>query len=621
MINIYDKNEVDFSNNGLAVLSDCKSCFINQELNGKYELELEYPIPTDKREKYKLIQPWNVIKADGQLFRIPIQENIQETSIGVKAYANHIFYDLYWEWLETVSIDNTNIQQALQSVVISNKFTIGTSDKSEINSIVLESMNPVQGIFAIQNKWGGELYRDNYNIAIKNNIGQDRGVSIGYSKNILGYNQRTDYTNVATRIKPIGKDGLTIESVNNGSKFLDSPRISNYPFPIVREVKFENETDATSLMAIALNLWGVIDVPEINYNINFVELSKTEQYKDFAALETVNLGDIVTVKHSIFDVDIKLKVIRTKKDVLKDRLEEIELGSMKKSISDYINSLQKNIEDVKQETNDKIDETRDGLENQITDAENRLKLDIQKTNEALNITAQDLRDADNQLNSQITISASELRSDYNQKITSANGRIDSNESIISQQADEISHIVTQQTTQDNQISNAQSSIVQQANQIQQLVYSDGSQNGQISSMQSSITQQANQISLVVSGGSINAANIIMAINNDYSGITISADKVNIQGFVTFSDLQNGTTTISGNCITTGKVNMQYIGGDNIYFDSGGYVNAMGGGIRFGYGNTYVYVGYNGMTIYVGGANVFDVSSGLCTWNGKQLATI
>jgi len=40
MIIVYDKNETSFIHNGLAVLSDCKSCLINEELNGQYELEI-----------------------------------------------------------------------------------------------------------------------------------------------------------------------------------------------------------------------------------------------------------------------------------------------------------------------------------------------------------------------------------------------------------------------------------------------------------------------------------------------------------------------------------------------------------------------------------------------------
>lgn len=93
MINVYDSKETNFEANGLVVLNDCKSCFITQEINGNYFLDLEYPI--DSRGKYKYLQGWNIIKADGQLFRIPIQTNTQQNnSLSVQVTANHVFYDL-----------------------------------------------------------------------------------------------------------------------------------------------------------------------------------------------------------------------------------------------------------------------------------------------------------------------------------------------------------------------------------------------------------------------------------------------------------------------------------------------------------------------------------------------
>lgn len=139
----------------------------------------------------------------------------------------------------------------------------------------------------------------------------------------------------------------------------------------------------------------------------------------------------------------------------------------------------------------------------------------------------------------------------------------------------------------NRVSTTEGTLSVQSQQINAVVSANYSQDGAISSMQGQINVQANQISLVVNGDQVNAASIIAGINNDNSYAKIRADKVDIQGFVTFSDLTDGYTTISGSNITTGRVDMQYIGGDNIYFDSGGYINALGGGLRFGYGNSYV----------------------------------
>ncbi|WP_338032643.1 hypothetical protein [Clostridium novyi] len=51
------------------------SCFITEELNGDYELELEY---SAKGRKSKYLEEWNIIKADGQLFRIYRVEKISK---------------------------------------------------------------------------------------------------------------------------------------------------------------------------------------------------------------------------------------------------------------------------------------------------------------------------------------------------------------------------------------------------------------------------------------------------------------------------------------------------------------------------------------------------------------
>lgn len=52
---------------------------------------------------------------------------------------------------------------------------------------------------------------------------------------------------------------------------------------------------------------------------------------------------------------------------------------------------------------------------------------------------------------------------------------------------------------------------------------------------------------------VDANGIISAINMSREGIKIQGDKIDIDGFVTFSDLTDGVTTISGDNITTGTI--------------------------------------------------------------------
>ena len=76
---------------------------------------------------------------------------------------------------------------------------------------------------------------------------------------------------------------------------------------------------------------------------------------------------------------------------------------------------------------------------------------------------------------------------------------------------------------------------------------------------SSIQQLASEISLKVDAGSV-----INAINVSTEGVRIDASKVNITGYVTFSDLSsNGSTTINGANITTGTIAADRIDVDNL----------------------------------------------------------
>lgn len=82
--------------------------------------------------------------------------------------------------------------------------------------------------------------------------------------------------------------------------------------------------------------------------------------------------------------------------------------------------------------------------------------------------------------------------------------------------------------------------------------------GEISGVKSSVEQTADSISAIVSnvgsGGNVTAASIVAAINRAGSSVQISADHVDISGFVTFSDLEKtGQTTINGSNITTGEI--------------------------------------------------------------------
>ena len=74
------------------------------------------------------------------------------------------------------------------------------------------------------------------------------------------------------------------------------------------------------------------DLPAVNIAVDFVLLQNTEEYKDYAILEEVYLGDVVTVINQKMNFSKKAKVISYKYDAILKRYNKIELGDLLPSI-------------------------------------------------------------------------------------------------------------------------------------------------------------------------------------------------------------------------------------------------------------------------------------------------
>lgn len=86
-----------------------------------------------------------------------------------------------------------------------------------------------------------------------------------------------------------------------------------------------------------------IGIPTVSLTVAFQPLDQTEEYKNLALLERVNLCDTVTVEYPELGVSAKAKCIRTVYDVLKGRYARIELGDARANIADTILSQEEEI--------------------------------------------------------------------------------------------------------------------------------------------------------------------------------------------------------------------------------------------------------------------------------------
>ncbi|MDU2672846.1 MAG: phage tail spike protein [Clostridium sp.] len=336
MICVYNRKtkKGNFDNNGLGILNECTSVDVTEELNGQYYLELEYPVNSKKAIN---LQEYNIIKAEGQLFRIYKVEKVQADDKRIKVYANHIFYDLANYFIEDVRAEKAAVKTAMQKAMVDGLSSIYSVDSDIIlySTLYMVEMSPAEAMFKIIERWGqGELLRDNYNVKILKQVGKDTRVLIKYGKNIKGLKVTVDTTNVVTKLYPKGANGIKLTE-----KYINVPNWDSDlypPFPIIKKVEFKEAADEVTLRKMATDMAKVIGLSSINIQVDFLELSKTKQYSMYKHLESVNVGDIVIVRHSEFGIDVKVKVIKVKKDLLTGINTKVELGQ---PLGDFLKSM------------------------------------------------------------------------------------------------------------------------------------------------------------------------------------------------------------------------------------------------------------------------------------------
>ena len=215
----------------------------------------------------------------------------------------------------------------MQKAMISDLSTIYAVDSDIViaNTLYMVEMSPAEAIFKIIDRWGqGELIRDNYDIKILKQRGKDNGVLIKYGKNINGLKITIDTTNVVTKLYPKGANGIKLTEKYINVLNWDSDLYP--PFPIIKKVELKEAADEVTLRKMATELAETIGLSSINIQVDFIELSKSSEYSKFKDLEKVNIGDIVTVRHREFNIDVKVKVIKVKRDLLTGINTKVELG-------------------------------------------------------------------------------------------------------------------------------------------------------------------------------------------------------------------------------------------------------------------------------------------------------
>ena len=140
-------------------------------------------------------------------------------------------------------------------------------------------------------------------------------------------------------------DGTLIDKlVITNPPTLEIDEADNFPYKRIRVVdfsdKFESEPTPAELKAYA-QTWmeqNCIGEPVISIKVSFVALWNTEEYKNIAPLERVQLCDTVVVEFEKLGIRVAAKVTKYKYDVIMERYDSIQLGEAKSNFAETVSN-------------------------------------------------------------------------------------------------------------------------------------------------------------------------------------------------------------------------------------------------------------------------------------------
>ena len=360
MIRVFLPSDTDFTNNGEAVIQ-ATLAVVHKADNSDFYLELQCGL-----EYIDYIKPKNIIVVPtpqgAQAFRV---KTVEKTRSKIVAKVYHLFYDSANYLIADSYVVDKNCNDALDHL---NNATdtqspfITLSDVATVNSYRCVRKSLLEAVNTVLERWGGHLVRDNFNLQIRQSIGQDNGVTIQYKKNLKEISVSEDWSNVCTKLLPVGKDGFTIDYVYSEIQ---------YDLPYTKTVSFEQDINAedyededqyqtalrADLTAQAEKYLETSQYPAITYTLN----ANMDKITD--------VGDIVKVFDERLGVTFTASVLSYEYDCILGKYTQIQFGTAPQTLGELIGGITSDINSAIVENNYTLNVT---LKEALEDAENKI---------------------------------------------------------------------------------------------------------------------------------------------------------------------------------------------------------------------------------------------------------
>ena len=349
-ISVYDISEPQngYDHNGLAVLFPSEIISTKEE-KGRWDIEIIHPI--DQWGKWTYIVGQNVVKVNGQLFRIDeVETYLDADSEYVSAHAKHITYDMSDVWINEANFtadggsdyyiklyasrvrDFPNQQHVVGEYV----FNV-TSDITGAMECALEDQNLTEALFGADNsfinRYGGELYRDNFNITINQHLeGADNAFSIRYGTDLTKISFKIDFSQWITNLICVDNFGslVGVWYDTSGDWIVHHHKTKRVHFTYAELV--DPDYAIERLDKDTMNLWAQVSTPIISIEIKTAAIKNDPKYKDFLNLQNFDVGYSGQIYVEHLGIDVSMKIVSIRRNELTGEAISITLGNSRGSL-------------------------------------------------------------------------------------------------------------------------------------------------------------------------------------------------------------------------------------------------------------------------------------------------
>lgn len=266
----------------LAVLNNITDNKLRRKINSYYEFEFKC---FEERLKTEYISMDNVVVADNDTFDI-IAIRIEHNSSGKIEYdvkCEHVFYRLNDSDTSKVNYAFTGTPtQIMNDLLDGTDFTLGTMDYSDsVVFAVNRTATIMEIIIVLANTLGGQIgFTDNgFTISILDSLGIDNGFQARIKKNVKGL-----------------------------------------------KYSVENREELRAV-----------------YEVDIVDIYKSEELKDLGFSESVAIGDTITIINEVIGINTTQAVFEVEKDVIAGRNLKVTIGNSFESLADELSFITENV--------------------------------------------------------------------------------------------------------------------------------------------------------------------------------------------------------------------------------------------------------------------------------------